>query len=293
MMRIITISGDIGGGKSAVSKCLENTLGYAVTGTGSIQREIAKHRGVTTLELNKLSITDPSIDEEIDSFVVQLGKTRSDIIIDSRLAWHFIPQSFKAFLTVAPLVGAQRVFADQRAEEKNPSLEQTLDNNRQRQQLEIERFQTLYGVSLRDFANYDTVIDTSYSPPAAISAKLAELYQTALMRGAFPRLWVNARRLVPTRRTPASAAGDVAALRTSIRLRGFDNAFPIACARHADTLYIRDGHKRALAAHLEGVDLIPCALTETAQADAFTGVVSPSWQAAWLESLGHAMPGHS
>jgi cytidylate kinase len=283
MMRIITISGDIGGGKSAVAKSLETLLGYAVIGTGSIQREIAKQRGVTTLELNQLSITDPSIDEEIDSFVIRLGKTRSDIIIDSRLAWHFIPQAFKAFLTVAPLVGAQRVFADQRAEEKNPSLEQTLDNNRQRQQLEIERFKTLYGVSLRDFANYDTIIDTSYSPPAAISAKLAALYHAALEQRGFPKLWANARRLLPTQALPADA--DVEALRESIRLRGFDEAFPIDCVRHQDELYIRDGHKRALAAYLEGVDLLPCSLAQ-APADAVPAAANSSWLAAWQAALG-------
>jgi cytidylate kinase len=283
MMRIITISGDIGGGKSAVAKSLETLLGYAVIGTGSIQREIAKQRGVTTLELNQLSITDPSIDEEIDSFVIRLGKTRSDIIIDSRLAWHFIPQAFKAFLTVAPLVGAQRVFADQRAEEKNPSLEQTLDNNRQRQQLEIERFNTLYGVSLRDFANYDTIIDTSYSPPAVISAKLVALYHAALEQKVSPPLWANARRLLPTQALPAKA--EVEALRESIRQRGFDEAFPIDCVRHQDEFYIRDGHKRALAAYLEGVDLLPCSLT-LAQADAVTAAANPAWFAAWQAALG-------
>jgi len=293
MMRIITISGDIGGGKSAVSKCLEGLLGYGVIGTGAIQREIAKKRGVTTLELNQLSITDPSIDEEIDGFVIHLGQSGSDIIIDSRLAWHFIPASFKAFLIVDPLIGAQRVFADRRAEEKNPTLAQTLDNNRQRQQLELARFKHLYAVNFRDFANYDTVIDTSYSPPAAIAAKLAELYAMALRQEAFPRAWVNARRLVPTRAIPAEAAAEIAAIRESIRRDGFDYGQPIACVCHEDFLYIRDGHKRALAAHLEGVDLLPCSL---ASGEAGRGpdaaARAPAWRVDWQEALGDE-PGHA
>jgi len=284
MMRIITISGDIGGGKSAVSKCLEATLGYAVIGTGAIQREIAKKRGVTTLELNRLSITDPSIDEEIDGFVIELGKSGGDIIIDSRLAWNFIPQSFKAFLIVDPLVGARRVFGDQRAEEKNPTLEKTLDNNRQRRQLELERFKQLYDVDFRDFANYDTVIDTSYSPPATIAAKLAELYGVALGQGSFPQAWANAQRLAPTRKPPGRGQAEVTAIAESIRLHGFDYGQPIACECVGDTLFIRDGHKRALAAQLEGLDLLPCTLQAGAEAGA--DGIEPAWRADWAAALG-------
>ncbi|MFM8331188.1 MAG: cytidylate kinase family protein [Candidatus Methylumidiphilus sp.] len=255
MLNIITISGDIGGGKSAVAKSLEQTLGYAVIGTGSIQREIAKKRGLTTLELNQLSITDKSIDDEIDGFVVALGKTRRDIIIDSRLAWHFIPEAFKAFLTVDPLIGAQRVYGDQRAEEQNPTLAKTLANNLQRQALETERFKKLYGVDLRDFRNYAAVIDTSHSPPVAIAAKLAELYQAALRGENFPRLWLNARRLTPTKDyTP----DNLDALRETLRSQGFNPAEPLSVALQAGHIYLLADHRRALAAHLEGLDLLPC-----------------------------------
>jgi len=263
MKRIVTLSGDIGGGKSAVSKNLEKSLGYKIIGTGSIQREIAQKRGLTTLELNQLSITDRGVDDEIDGFVINLGKTTEDIIIDSRLAWHFIPQSFKAFLTVDPLVGAQRVFGDSRLEEENPTLEKTLENNLQRQKLEKERFKRLYDVDLRDFNNYDAVIDTSYSPPDVIAAKLAELYAIALEGGGFPKLWVNANRLAPSKAVEDFPPADIEAIRQSIQRQGFDGGKPIEIASHGDTLFIIDGHKRAIAAQLENLDLIPCLLTES------------------------------
>lgn len=260
MKQIITISGDIGGGKSAVSKSLEKTLGYKVIGTGAIQREIAQKRGLTTLELNQLSITDTSVDDEIDSFVINLGKTAEDIIIDSRLAWHFIPQSFKAFLAVDPLIGAQRVFGDSRQEEENPTLEKTLENNLQRQKLEKERFKKLYDVDLRLFDNYDAVIDTSYSPPDSIAAKLAELYAIALEDGDFPKLWVSANRLTPTKDAADSNPADIEALRKSINREGFDYAKPIEVSCLGDSFLILDGHKRILAAQAEGIKLVPCTI---------------------------------
>ena len=114
MKKIVTLSGDIGGGKSSVARSLAQTLGYKMLATGTIQRSIARKRGLTTLELNELSVTDSSVDDEIDHYVIELGKSRDALVIDSRLAWHFIPDSFKVFLIVDPLIGAERVFNDQR-----------------------------------------------------------------------------------------------------------------------------------------------------------------------------------
>lgn len=286
MIPIITISGDIGGGKSAVAKSLSARLGFTVVGTGSIQREIAKKRGVTTLELNRISIEDPSVDAEIDNFVIDLGKTRSDLIVDSRLAWHFIPDSFKVFLVVDPLVGARRVFGDQRAEEENPTLEKTLENNRQRQSLEKARFKHLYQVDFRDFGNYDAVVDTSYSSPEAIADKLAELYRQALDGTPYPRFWAHPRRLLPSRDVGGYSSGELAEMRTSVRREGIHYGQPVELLCRDEAFVILDGHKRALAGQWENLALIPCAVLEYAAGG--DGAPEPSWLSAWERALAAA-----
>jgi cytidylate kinase len=182
MKHIIALSGDIGGGKSSVAAALQQILGYDVIGTGAIQRTIAQQRGVTTLELNKISQTDRSIDDEIDNFVINLGKTGDKLIIDSRLAWHFIPNAFKVFLSVNPVIGAERVFNASRSDEHNPSLEITLANNARRQVFEDERFQKLYGVKFREAGNYDLVVDTSHEAPEQIAAQINHQFQQWLLR---------------------------------------------------------------------------------------------------------------
>ncbi len=177
MKNMIVMSGDIGSGKSSVASALKQMTGYEVIGTGAIQRAIAKRRGVTTLELNQISQTDRSIDDEIDSYVIETGKTRNNLIIDSRLAWHFIPEAFKVFLTVDPLVGAERVFNASRADENNPSILETLANNLKRQTFEDQRFKSLYQVNFRDHANYDLVIDTSENLPEVIAEKIKTCFE--------------------------------------------------------------------------------------------------------------------
>jgi cytidylate kinase len=182
MKHIIALSGDIGGGKSSVAAALQQLMGYDVIGTGAIQRTIAQKRGVTTLELNIISQTDRSIDDEIDNFVINLGKTGDKLIIDSRLAWHFIPTAFKVFLSVDPLLGAERVFKASRSDEDNPSLQMTLENNAKRQAFEDERFNKLYGVKFRETSNYDLVIDTSHDAPERIAAQINSHFQQWLLK---------------------------------------------------------------------------------------------------------------
>lgn len=172
MKNIITLSGDIGSGKSSVAAELKNLTGFDIIGTGKIQRAIAERRGVTTLELNKISETDRSIDDEIDNYVITMGKTSDNLIIDSRLAWHFIPDAFKVYLSVDPMVGAERVFSAFRSDENNPTLEATLENNLKRQEIEDQRFYRLYNVHFRNHDNYDLVIDTSISSPEAIAGRI-------------------------------------------------------------------------------------------------------------------------
>ena len=198
MKNIIVMSGDIGSGKSSVATALKQLTGYDIIGTGTIQRAIATRRGLTTLELNKISQTDRSIDDEIDSYVIETGKTQDRLILDSRLAWHFIPSAFKVFLSVDPVVGAERVFNASRNDENNPSLEVTLENNLKRQSIEDQRFNQLYNVHFRKYANYDLIIDTSYTSPEAIAQKIKDCFDARSNQLSYSSLWIAPKKLLPT-----------------------------------------------------------------------------------------------
>jgi CMP/dCMP kinase len=252
MKNIIVMSGDIGSGKSSVATALKQITGFEVIGTGTIQRAIAKRRGVTTLELNKISQTDRSIDDEIDSYVVEIGKTQDHLILDSRLAWHFIPEAFKVFLAVDPVVGAERVFNASRNDENNSSLEVTLENNLKRQTIEDERFHKLYNVNFRKYGNYDLIIDTSYTSPEVIARKIRECFDAWLNHDAYSSLWIAPRKLLPTQ--SINELNDIAYELTD---NGVQKNQPIAVFVCNGFIYIRDGHQQTIAKHKAGCDLIP------------------------------------
>ena len=109
---LITITGQLGSGKSTVAKMLATRLGWLYYSTGMAQRVIAQNRGITTIELNQLAITDPSIDAEIDAVFKNPPWGNKSCVVDSRLAFHFLPQSLKVCLQVDTMVAAERVLAE-------------------------------------------------------------------------------------------------------------------------------------------------------------------------------------
>jgi cytidylate kinase len=288
MKNIIVMSGDIGSGKSSVATALKQITGFDIIGTGTIQRTIAKRRGLTTLELNKISQTDRSIDDEIDSYVVEIGKTQEHLILDSRLAWHFIPTAFKVFLSVDPVVGAERVFNASRNDENNPSLEVTLENNLKRQEIEDLRFHKLYKVNFRKYGNYDLIIDTSYTAPEVIASKIKECFEAWLSHIPYPSLWIAPRKLLPTQSIKKfTGAG--------FELTNNDSQENIDVFVCNGFIYIRDGHQQTIASHMAGSDLIPAKiLTEEPSDELSPGLsavrvaneVSLSMLHDWEETLG-------
>jgi CMP/dCMP kinase len=266
MKNIIVMSGDIGSGKSSVATALKQITGYDIIGTGTIQRAIAKRRGVTTLELNKISQTDRSIDDEIDSYVVETGKTQDHLILDSRLAWHFIPTAFKVFLSVDPVVGAERVFNASRNDENNPSLEVTLENNLKRQAIEDQRFKKLYNINFRKYGNYDLIIDTSYTSPETIARKIKDCFDAWLNHSSYPSLWIAPRKLLPTQSTNK--------LTDNFTNDDIQEDQPIAVFVCNGFIYIRDGHRRTIAAHKAACDLIPAKILTEEPSDELSPVLS-------------------
>lgn len=174
----ITITGDLGSGKSTVAKELCKRLGYEYLSTGNIQREMAAQRGIDTLEMNYQAEKDKEIDRLIDDRLRQINHEHKSYVLDSRLAWHFVKNSFKVFLTAAPEVAAQRVMNDQQRRNEPQADDVATKSQKllERRKAEDTRFKKLYGIDCADPANYDAVIDTSHNTVEEIANLILELY---------------------------------------------------------------------------------------------------------------------
>ena len=227
MKDIVTLSGDIGGGKSSVARILAQRLKFQLISAGAIQREIATGMGLTTLQLNERSARDRSVDDRIDSHTQRLGETSNRIIVDSRLAWHFIPSAFKVFLSVDPDVGAGRVFDASRSDEKHSSLADALENNRSRTQLETTRFLALYGIALRDYSNYDLVVDTSFVSPEQVAEVIESSFRAWKAQTHFAQLWMSPKRLLALQDVSATRTANAVPASESVQLRSHGGHFQV------------------------------------------------------------------
>ncbi|MEZ4893525.1 MAG: cytidylate kinase family protein [Saprospiraceae bacterium] len=159
----ITLTGDLGSGKSAVSKILCEKTGFEYISTGRIQRQLAQEMGVDTLEMNRLADTDPSIDERIDGIFISLNDDPKSYVIDSRMAWFFLPKSFKVYLQADVAVAAQRIIHDPaRDSEVYGSQEEAVKKILARKASENARFLSKYGADCSNLDNFDIVINTTF-----------------------------------------------------------------------------------------------------------------------------------
>ncbi|OGG41378.1 hypothetical protein A2837_02575 [Candidatus Kaiserbacteria bacterium RIFCSPHIGHO2_01_FULL_46_22] len=184
---IITLAGKPGSGKSTTSKKLAERLGFERFSSGDLFRAIAKERAVDVLTINQTAETEKAIDLEVDEKLRQIGATKNNLVIDSRMAWHWMPYSFKVYLDLDILVAARRITAGMDLErmeaEHIPSdPNQYAVQLQERLNSETRRYESLYQQNPYDTENYDLIVDTSKHNPEEVVNIILEAYDLWIKR---------------------------------------------------------------------------------------------------------------
>lgn len=168
---VMTISGDLGAGKSLLTGALVERWGARRYSTGTVQRQMAEKLGITTLELNRRAETDHTIDDQIDSIFRNLSESKENLVVDSRMAFHFLPESFRIKLEVHPKVAAIRIQKDTSRIGEGPynSPEEIEQGILARKTSERERFKRYYNVDIEDHAGYTVVVNTTCVPADVVN----------------------------------------------------------------------------------------------------------------------------
>ena len=160
---IITIAGDLASGKSRVTYKLKNDLNFEIYRNGEYVRKLAKEKGLDITSFNEYLKEHPEIDEQIEKSASLYADTHDNLIVDARLGWYSIPESFKVYLKVDIDIAAKRAFNDEKRKETErfDTIEEQKQDIIKRFKMENERFFKLYGIHKEDMSNYDLVVDTS------------------------------------------------------------------------------------------------------------------------------------
>lgn len=169
---ILTITGDLGSGKSTVAKLVAKELKLKYYSTGQMFRKLANDMQVSLKELGELAKKDKRIDKRIDDYQKKLGKTEDDFILEGRLGFHFLPNSIKICLKAELAEAAKRIMLEQRNDEKFNDLNEAIESIKERRKSEKERYEKLYNIDIDENSNYDLIIDTTKIPATEVAKKI-------------------------------------------------------------------------------------------------------------------------
>lgn len=180
---IITISGKPGSGKSSTADRVAELLGYTRHSSGDMVRRVLAKEGMSLEEYNDRASDEHDLDDKVDEELRSLRGAK-DIVIDSRLGFYWIPESFKVYLDLDLEVATARIFKDavnnkkrSGAGEGGSSLPDVARQVRERMESEQTRFRRLYGTDPYNTKHFDLVIDTSRHDPQTVAVTVFDFYR--------------------------------------------------------------------------------------------------------------------
>lgn len=176
---IISISGDLASGKGTVSEILMEKLGHGIYRNGEYFRKLAKESNKSLQEFSEYVAKHPEIDIEIENSAKKHAEKNDNFIIDARLGWYAVPESFKVYLKVDINEAAKRAYNDEKRKdlENFKSVEEHKQALIERTNSENSRYLKLYGVDRTDMNNYDLVIDTTEMTPIEVADLIIKEYE--------------------------------------------------------------------------------------------------------------------
>ena len=253
----ISLAGDLGSGKSTVSAILIERLGARYHSTGAICRAIAKEHGIDVVQMNVYMETHPEVDKEIDDGLCALSDVDENMVIDSRMAWHFVKGTFRVYMSTEAYESAKRIYRAKRDGDGASSIEEMAQNIRARKASENKRYAEKYGVDCNDLNNYDLVVDTTYASPEevaeAILSSFAEWREDKTRRFAYicPRRFLY----------PDEGTDEGRAVKLSEFLDAGQDVGEAYATEVQGDFYLTDNAEVALAYAFSDLPLVPTRLT--------------------------------
>jgi predicted cytidylate kinase len=261
----IVLNGDLGSGKSTVSVELGRRLGLRRISVGDLYREMAQQRKMTALQLNLHAELDQAVDGYVDQLQQDIADSGEQLIVDSRLAWHFFKDALKVHLITEPTEAATRVLARPSGPaESYTSVEEARAKLRERSESERGRFIVRYGVDKAQLRNYDLVCDTTKASAQDVVDHVIAAFEGSfgreILRESPPLLLLDPARIYPTEQIQALRGLWESDEVTAAGRAGERGLEPLSVGYTGEHFFAIDGHRRLSAALQNGFKLVPARL---------------------------------
>ena len=253
-----SITGHLGSGKSTICKLLSKEYDFETISAGSLMREMAAEKGVSVLDFQKSSSNLEHVDNYIDNAIVEKNKSipaDKNVIFDSRMAWHFLEETFKIFIVVSPYEAALRTYLTRTTKDENyTSVEEAMNKLIERRVVENRRYKAIYEVNCEDLGNYDVVIDTTFISPKEAVNIIIDCYNKKEHGVPYEKLWISPQFLLPTGKLEYIDRTKINQYCNMINTG--EDIEPIKVLRVHDSLFVVEGHSRLIAYNLCKIKLI-------------------------------------
>ena len=206
----ITIAGDLGSGKSTVANHLINNINYRIESAGLIFRRLAEQHGMSAKEFNQFIESNPKYDNMVDDTIKEMGEKEENIIFDSRLAWYFVPKSFKIYMYVDVDTATERIFNDKgRVSESYSDMATAKKEIIERRESEVLRYKTFYNIDINNYSNYDFIIDTSHATKDEVNDAVLSNFRAFEQGKDYDRILLSPKNLIMENETATDASDDI------------------------------------------------------------------------------------
>lgn len=206
----ITIAGDLGSGKSTVANHLISNINYRIESAGLIFRRLAEQHGMTAKEFNQFIESNPKYDNMVDDTIKEMGAKEENIIFDSRLAWYFVPKSFKIYMYVDVDTATERIFNDKgRVSESYSDMATAKKEIIERRESEVLRYKTFYNIDINNYSNYDFIIDTSHATKDEVNEAVLSNFKAFEKGEAYDRILLSPKNLIIENDAENDASDDI------------------------------------------------------------------------------------
>ncbi len=156
----ITISGHPGSGTSTLVEQIEQHFSWSSLNGGQIFREQAKAHGMSLKEFGQMCTSNLDVDRELDEILKERMLSGVSEVVESRLAGWWAYQlnvdCVRLWLSVSSEERARRV-----TNREDIPFEEAYEANELRRNVDLSRFQELYGLNPEDATPYTHIIEAS------------------------------------------------------------------------------------------------------------------------------------
>lgn len=166
----IAVCGLTGSGKSTLGEELSRSLN--IPHISYTFKDLAKEKGISLMEFQKLASNDDSIDKEFDEQLRKQSKEKGSFVVATWLAPWILDLDVRIWVHCSDEIRAERT-----SKRDKVSKAEAMKHLKERDKNNHERYKKIYGIDTSDLSSFDLKLDTGKISPEKLVDKIISKFK--------------------------------------------------------------------------------------------------------------------